>query len=48
MKRRFPAPGSPDALFRALHRARPDARIATGFAEFLPEGAGFAIRLEPA
>lgn len=48
MKWRFPAPGSPDALFRALYRARPDARIATGFAEFLPEGAGFAIRLEPA
>jgi hypothetical protein len=47
MPRRWPAPGSPDALFRALHRACPDARIATGFAEFIPEGAGFAIRLEP-
>jgi hypothetical protein len=48
MPRRFPAPGSPDALFRALRRARPDARIATGFAEFVPEGVGYAIRLEPA
>ena len=48
MPRRWPAPGSPDALFRALHRARPDARIATGFAEFVPEGEGFAIRLDPA
>lgn len=48
MPRRWPPPGSPDALFRALHRARPDARIATGFAEFIPEGDGFAIRLEPA
>jgi hypothetical protein len=47
MPRRWPAPGSPDALFRALHRARPDARIATGFAEFMPEGDGFAIRLDP-
>lgn len=48
MPRRWPPPGSPDALFRALHRARPDARIATGFAEFVAEGEGFAIRLEPA
>ena len=48
MPRRWPAPGSPDALFRALHRARPDARLATGFAEFVPEGEGFAIRLDPA
>ncbi|MFM2148042.1 MAG: hypothetical protein RLZZ187_348 [Pseudomonadota bacterium] len=48
MPRRWPAPGSPDALFRALHRARPDARIATGFAEFIPDGEGFAIRLDPA
>jgi hypothetical protein len=46
--RRWPPPGSPDALFRALHHARPDARIATGFAEFVPEGDGYAIRLEPA
>ena len=48
MPRRWPPPGSPDALFRALHRARPDARIATGFAEFIAEGEGYAIRLEPA
>lgn len=40
-------PGSPDALFRALHAARPEARIAVGFAEFqpAPEG-GYSIRLE--
>ena len=48
MPRRWLAPISPDGLFRALHRARPDARIATGFAEFIPEGEGFAIRLDPA
>jgi|GEM_PF-5331846 len=48
MQRRWPPPGSPDALFRALHRARPDARIATGFAEFVAEGDGYAIRLDPA
>lgn len=48
MPRRWPPPGSPDALFRALHRARPDARIATGFAEFVAEGEGYAIRLDPA
>jgi hypothetical protein len=48
MPRRWPPPGSPDALFRALHRARPDARIATGFAEFVPEGDGYVIRLDPA
>lgn len=48
MPRRWPPPGSPDALFRALSRARPDARIATGFAEFRAEGDGYAIRLEPA
>jgi hypothetical protein len=34
MPRRWPAPGSPDALFRALSRARPDARIASGFAHW--------------
>ena len=40
-------PGSPDALFRALHQAQPAARIATGFAEFQPAAAGgYAIRLE--
>lgn len=48
MPRGWPLPGSPDALFRALHRARPDARIAAGFAEFVPDGDGYAIRLEPA
>jgi hypothetical protein len=40
-------PGSPDALFRALHAAQPLARIATGFAEFQPDPAGgYSIRLE--
>jgi hypothetical protein len=48
MPHRLIKPGSPDALFRSLHRARPDARIATGFAEFVAEGEGYAIRLEPA
>jgi hypothetical protein len=33
----WPRPGSPDGLFRALHRARPDARIATGFATWTGE-----------
>ncbi|WP_027284032.1 hypothetical protein [Rubritepida flocculans] len=40
MPRRLIAPGSPDALFRALQRAHPEARIATGFASFLADGAG--------
>ncbi|WP_237212814.1 hypothetical protein [Falsiroseomonas oryziterrae] len=48
MPRRWPPPGSPDSLFRALHRARPDARVATGFAEFVAEGDGYAIRLDAA
>jgi hypothetical protein len=40
-------PGSPDALFRALSAAQPKARIATGFAEFQPDGrGGYSIRLE--
>lgn len=40
-------PGSPDGLFRALHAAQPQARIATGFAEFLPNpDGGYHIRLE--
>lgn len=47
MPRRFPPPGSPDALFRTLRRARPEARIATGFAEFTREGEGYTIRLDP-
>lgn len=40
MPRRLVAPGSPDGLFRAIHRAHPEARIATGFATFLADGAG--------
>jgi hypothetical protein len=31
---RWPKPGSPDALFRALSRAHPGARIASGYAEW--------------
>jgi hypothetical protein len=31
---RWPKPGSPDALFRALARAHPGARIASGYAEW--------------
>jgi len=47
LPRRLLRPGSPDGLFRALQAAQPLARIATGYAEFLParEG-GFSIRLE--
>ncbi|MBY0335947.1 MAG: hypothetical protein K2X11_04995 [Acetobacteraceae bacterium] len=42
-------PGSPDALFRAVVAAHPGARIATGFAEFTPDGSGgYGIRLENA
>ncbi len=37
MPARWPKPGSPDGLFRALHAARPDARIATGFATWTGE-----------
>jgi len=44
---RWVRPGSPDALFRALHAAQPMARIATGFAEFEPaQAGGYIIRLE--
>ena len=40
-------PGTPDALFNALHAARPEARLAVGYAEFLPDAAGgYSIRLE--
>lgn len=47
LPRRILRPGSPDALFRALHAAQPAARIATGFAEFQPDGNGaYHIRLE--
>jgi hypothetical protein len=47
MPRGWVRPGSPDALFRALHAAAPLARIATGFAEFEPDDAGgYLIRLE--
>jgi hypothetical protein len=48
LSRRLIAPGSPDALFRALHRAHPEARIATGYASFLPDGAGgYRVELAP-
>ncbi|MFN3447786.1 MAG: hypothetical protein ACK44F_03735 [Roseococcus sp.] len=48
LARRLVAPGSPDALFRALHRAHPEARIATGYASFLPDGAGgYRVELAP-
>ncbi len=47
LPRRWLAPGSPDALFRLVHATRPDARIASGFASFLPDDSGgFRIRLE--
>lgn len=47
MPPRLLAPGSPDALFRALRAAHPGARIATGFAEFTPDGEGYAVALHP-
>ena len=44
---RWPAPGSPDALFRALHAEHPTARVVVGFADFRPGPAGGCIiRLE--
>ncbi|UPY38128.1 hypothetical protein [Sediminicoccus sp. KRV36] len=47
MPRPWIRPGSPDALFRALQAAQPQARVAVGFAEFQPSPAGgHNIRLE--
>jgi hypothetical protein len=48
LPRRLLAPGSPDALFRAVHRAHPEARIASGFASFVADAAGgYRIELLP-
>lgn len=47
LPRRWLLPCSPDALFRALHAAQPQARIATGYADFQPAAhGGYVIRLE--
>lgn len=48
LPRRLFRPGSPDALFAAFVAANPGVRIASGFAEWVPDGAGWRIRLEDA